>query len=85
MLIVMLQIVYSVRLMTNSSASNSIGIPSQVSDLLSGKSSIVSYHVRCSLYYHNGGSWQEEYTEEDLLCIRRLIRGAVEAAEVDWD
>ena len=37
------------------------------------------------LYYERGVSWQDEYTEDDLLLVRRFIRSAVDAAVVDWD
>ena len=37
------------------------------------------------LYYERGVSWQDEYTEDDLVAVRRLIRSAVDAVVVDWD
>ena len=41
--------------------------------------------AEAELYRDQGGFWQEEHTEEDLLSVRRLVSPVVEAAEVDWD
>ena len=37
------------------------------------------------LYYCQGSGWQEEYSAEDGLTLRRLFRKVADSALVDWD
>ena len=39
-----------------------------------------------SYFSHVGRrQWQDEYSEDDLLTVRHIVRLAVDAAVVDWD